>query len=164
MTYNCWSAALSVRVLLAMVACSLVPRFAFRACTLPRLSHEIQVLCWRFFGLSIAPRGSKSDSDYFFSAPRASKSVPRGFQEAFRGLPHRRCDWQPVWGPFLASKKSAWDPLSKISNIRTPLRTLCFFASAPVKPAQTPRETYTLRCDLYRGKQLKTISNQLTIT
>jgi len=71
--------------------------------------YDSQVLCWCVFGCKIAPRGSKSDSHYFFSAPRASKSAPRGSQEAFRRLPRRRCDRGPVLDPFLTRFLRPWD-------------------------------------------------------
>ena len=45
--------------------------------------HDSQVSCWRFFGSNSASRAPKSDSKFVFSVPRASKSAPRRFQEAF---------------------------------------------------------------------------------
>ena len=71
-----WSAALFVLALLAVLARSLVSRFAFRACTLPSLSrfpfYDSQV----YVGVFLAAK----------SAPRGPESVPRGFQERPRGL------------------------------------------------------------------------------
>ena len=67
--------------------------------------HDSQVLCWGAFGSKSAPRRPKSDSILLFFAPRASKSAPRGFQEAFRGLPRRRRDSEPIWDQLLAPKR-----------------------------------------------------------
>ena len=77
--------------------------------------HDSQVLCWVFFSFKIAPRASKSDSRHFFSAPRRSKSAPRGFQGAFGGLPGRRRDWVPVFDQFLTLKSEPGT--SKIKEI-----------------------------------------------
>ena len=61
-----WSAALSVLASLAVLARSLVSRFAFRARTLPSISrfpfYDSQVLCWSVFVSKSAPRASKSES------------------------------------------------------------------------------------------------------
>ena len=62
--------------------------------------HDSQVYVGWFLGSKSAPRRPKSDSNIFFSAPRASKRAPRGYQEAFGGLPRRRCDWEPILEPF----------------------------------------------------------------
>ena len=100
--------SLSVLALFAVLARSLVSRFAFRACTLPSLSrfpfYDSQVYVGWFFGSKGAPRRPKSDSKLLFLAPRASKSAPRGLQETFRGLPRRRCDSDPILDQFLAPK------------------------------------------------------------
>ena len=93
-------ASVAALACLAVLGVLCVARFPF---------HDSQVYVGWFFGSQGAPRRPKSDSQLLVFAPRASKSAPRALQEAFRGLPRRRCDSDPVWDPFLASKSEPWD-------------------------------------------------------
>ena len=86
----------------------------------------VQVLCWVVFGSKSAPRVAKSDSKLLFLAPRASKSAPRGRQEAFRGLPRRRCVSGSFLDPFLAPKSEPGT--SKLIKILATVGDLSGFA------------------------------------